>query len=91
MVEPKKQMYTRSERPKDLHPLLVEVHEVWLGSGMPMSQVAVEIGVSSSALYGWFMGRGKPTVKDIEALLNLFGYRFTVSRGLRRSNAEPTA
>jgi transcriptional regulator with XRE-family HTH domain len=78
--------YVRAARPDDLHPLLKEVHEKWLASGMPLNEIAAQIGVSQSTMYGWFMGRGVPDLRKIDAMCELIGYRLTVTRGTRRPN-----
>lgn len=84
MAEDNRKMYSRAERPPGLHPLLSEVFDKWETSGFTKTEVANHIGVSPSALYGWFLGRGKPTLLEIDAMLNMFGYRLKVERGLRR-------
>lgn len=74
----------RRDLPADLHPLIVEVREV--GSKhcpLTIGDAAKAINLSPSTLYGWLQGEGTPTVKPMDDLLDLCGFKLYVQRGVR--------
>lgn len=70
-------------RPDDLHPLLAETHTTWLKGGMPISVAATQLKSSQSTLYGWLIGRGRPLLSDLDAMIELIGYHYSIVPGSR--------
>lgn len=74
---------TRGKRPADLHPLLVETHDVWLRSKMTATEASAQTGASPSSIYGWFMGRGRPMFWPLDQMMQMVGHHFKITPGAR--------
>lgn len=91
--QPEASMFAKlsRKRPADLHPLLVETHETWLRGGMPISDAATQLDVRANTVYGWLIGRGRPLLSQLDAMMGLIGYHYSIVNGSRTDRRLPAS
>ncbi len=75
---------------KDKDPVIDQVRTMWQDSGLKLSAVSEESGVSSTTLYNWFDGdTRRPQSATVEAVGRALGYeRRWVKAEIKRWNKQ---
>lgn len=78
----------RKDRPDDLHTVIREVHDAWLVSDMPITEIAELVKTRPGNLYAWFGGNGRPDIRVLDDLLGVIGWKFSIIDDRRAETAE---
>lgn len=61
------------------HPLVTDLFEIMNNQNMPPNDLATRAGICPQTIYGWRI-KTNPTVPNLEACLNVLGYRLEIVR-----------